>query len=168
MRQASFLVTLRGVVMVATSLLLVPALSSMLTRRFHLEAVVKDLLLVKGSCVLAVVGFFLTFIVPTPAVLMLGVVVVTLSTPFTVATVSLSASFVSPGQVATLYSAVSLATSFSFIIVGPIFACVFKLGMRLGLAWSGLPFGLASVLSALVLIPIAFIRVGRQAVNGDP
>jgi hypothetical protein len=129
---------------------------------------VKDLSLARGSSIFAIVGFFVTFIAPTPAVLLLGVVLVALSAPFSLAIISVSASFVSADQVATLYSAVSLVISFASILAGPVFASVYGLGLRMGLAWSGLPFALASALFALILIPIAFIRVGRQAVDGDP
>lgn len=108
-----------------------------------------------------IVGYFLVFIAPAPAPLIIGTLLMSLSLPFLIAVMSVATSFVSPEHVATLYSAMSVTQSLGTIVAGPTFAKLYAVGMQLGLAWSGLPFAVGSLIFTLVLIPVMCIRPAR-------
>lgn len=59
-------------------------------------------------------------------------------------------------DVGRLYALISLVTGIGNLIAGPSLAWAFGVGMRLGQAWVGLPFAIATVLF-LVMAPVMFI-----------
>lgn len=138
--------------------LLVPLLSSYLTLRQHCSAAEKDLCISRVSAVFGVLGYFLVFVAPTPAPLIIGTLMMSLSMPFVISVMSVATSFVSAEHVATLYSAMSVTNSLGTLAAGPTFAKLFEVGMRLGLEWSGLPFAVGSLIYIVVLIPVLCIR----------
>ncbi|CRG89187.1 MFS transporter, putative [Talaromyces islandicus] len=159
--EASYLISVRGCMTLAAYLFLVPFLSTYLTRSLHYSAVEKDLYISRASAVFGVVGYFLLFTAPTPALLIFGTLLKSLSLPFLIAVMSVATAFVSPEHVATLYSAMSVTQSLGTIVAGPTFAKLYAVGMRLGLGWSGLPFAVGSLIFIVVLIPVMYIRPAR-------
>ena len=152
------LVAVRGIVVVVNYAILMPLIASVLNR--YLEAKRKDFRLSQVCGALATVGFAVTALAPSPIVLVLGLVALSLGSAIAVASRSLVTSFVAEDQVGTLYSAASVMTSVGSLSAGPVFAYVFKLGLYLGANWSGLPFLLAAVLFAASLAAFSCIRLG--------
>ncbi|KAL1967454.1 hypothetical protein VTN77DRAFT_3239 [Rasamsonia byssochlamydoides] len=168
--RARFLISLRGSVSVATVLLLVPVISSLLIRYLHLDAARKDLYIAQASAAFAIAGYFVIFVAQTPPVLILGVVLMSLGIPFGMSLLSVATSLVLSDHIATLYSTVLVMNSVGMVVAGPIFASVYGFGLRLGLSWSGLPFGLASLIFVFASVAISCVRTGRPrsvAVAGD-
>lgn len=157
--QASLLVAVRGTVTLVNFLILMPFLSFILTKYFHLDAKWKDFRLSQGSGLLAIVGFAAIALANTPAVLIFGLVSLSLGSAFAVTSRSLATSLVAPDHVGTLYAAATLIQSLGTIISGPLFAYTFSLGMHFGDAWLGLPFLQAALLFILVFIAVSCIRL---------
>lgn len=151
------LVTIRGIVVVVNFTILMPFISSVLSR--YLEAKQKDFRLSQVCGALATVGFAVIALAPSPIVLVLGLVALSLGSAIAVTSRSLVTSFVTEDQVGTLYSAASVMMSVGSLSAGPLFAYAFKLGLDLGANWTGLPFLLASVLFAVSLAAFSCIRL---------
>lgn len=77
--------------------------------------------------------------------------------PFVVAITSVATSFTPAEHVATIYTALSMSQSIGIIIAGPTFAKLYSAGMHIGLEWSGLPFGVAASLYAVIMITLMFL-----------
>jgi hypothetical protein len=164
--QASYLISVRGCMTLATLLIVLPILSSFLTQYLRYEAITKDLSIARFAAVSGILGYFLIFIASTTFSLLAGTLFISFSIPFTWSVVSVAASFVpSQNQIATLYAAMSVSKSVGSVVAGPIFASLYGVGMQLGLEWSGLPFAVGSIIFFLALIPVVCIRT--QARSGD-
>jgi len=143
----------------ATFLVLVPLLSSFLTRRLKYSTFKTDLTIARVAAVSGIIGYFLIFIASNPVLLTIGCLIVSLSMPFVVAIISVATSFTPAEHVATLYTAMSVSQSIGIIVAGPIFAKLYGAGMHKGLEWSGLPFAVAALLYVVILVPLLFLGV---------
>lgn len=119
----------------------------------------------KGSGILSILGFFAIFIAPTPAILISGLVILSIGTAFLVTTRSLATTLVLPDHVGTLYSAIAIAQGLGILVSGPLFANFFRLGMHLGTAWLGLPFLQAALF--FVVAVAAIWHVNLEPTRGD-
>lgn len=152
----------------ATLLIVLPIVSSFLTRFLHYDPITKDLTIARLAAISGVLGYFLLFIASTTFSLLAGTLFISFAVPFVWSVVSVATSFVpSQNQVATLYSAMSVSKSVGGVVAGPIFASLYGIGMQLGLKWSGLPFAVGSIIFFLTLIPVVCIkaqaRVGERS-----
>lgn len=162
--QASYLISVRGCMTLATLLIVLPILSSFLTRFFHYDPVTKDLSIARLAAISGVLGYFLIFIASTTPLLLGGTLFMSFSIPFVWSVVSVATSFVpSQNQVATLYAAMSVSKSVGGVVAGPIFASLYGVGMQLGLEWSGLPFAVGSIIFFWTLIPVVCMTAHRRA-----
>lgn len=136
-----------------------PLLSYLITKYLHWEPTWKDFRLSQGCGLLATIGFAIIALAAVPAVLVLGLVAISLGSALAVTSRSLATSLVAADHVGTLYSAAAVMQSLGNLVAGPLFACGFNLGMRLGEEWLGLPFLLAALLFVIVFAAISCIRL---------
>lgn len=155
--QASYLISLRSGMSLASFLVLMPLLSSLLLRQLRFSSFKKDLTIARVAAVSGVLGYLLIFVAPTPTLLVTGCLIVSLSIPFVIAMVNVATSFISPEHVATLHTAMSMFQSIGIIVAGPMFASLYGAGMQLGLEWSGLPFAVAGLVFFVVLVALLFL-----------
>ncbi|KAJ5629585.1 hypothetical protein N7528_003242 [Penicillium herquei] len=155
--RASYLISIRGCMTLATFLGFVPLLSSYLTRKLHYTTLKKNLAVANIAVAAGTIGYLLIFIASNEALLTVGCLSVSLSMPFVVTVISIATYFTPAERVATLYTAMSVSQSVGIIIAGPIFAKLYTAGMHIGLEWSGLPFLAAASLFAVILIPLIFL-----------
>ncbi|GAM35309.1 MFS multidrug transporter [Talaromyces pinophilus] len=166
--EASYLISVRGCMTLATLLIVLPILSSFLTRLLHYDPVTKDLSIARLAAISGVLGYFLTFIASTTPLLLGGTLFMSFSIPFVWSVVTVATSFVpSQNQIATLYAAMSVSKSVGSVVAGPIFASLYGVGMQLGLEWSGLPFAVGSIIFFLALIPVVCMRAQARAGEGS-
>ncbi|KAJ5714092.1 uncharacterized protein N7483_011273 [Penicillium malachiteum] len=158
--RASYLISIRGCMTLATFLGFVPLLSSYLTRQLHYTTLKKDLAVAKIAVVAGSIGYFLIFLASDAALLTIGCLSVSVSMPFVVTVISIATYFTPAERVATLYTAMSVSQSIGIIIAGPIFAKLYSAGMHIGLEWSGLPFLAAASLFPVIMIPLLFLGPG--------
>ncbi|KAJ5915558.1 MFS general substrate transporter [Penicillium verhagenii] len=156
---SSLLISLRGIFALANFLLLMPAVSSILTKYFHLPSSLKDLRIAQGSSFISALGLFIIGTASSRAILITGIVFVALGAPFAVSCRSFVTSLIRPDQMGTLYSSASAVTSIGMMIAGPLLAYAFRLGLHLGPAWLGLPFTLAGAIYLLGSISLVLLRV---------
>lgn len=148
-------------------LIVVPVLSSFLTRFLHYDAATKDLSIARLAAVSGVLGYFLMFIASTAPLLLGGTLFISFSMPFVWSVVSVATSFIpSQNQIATLYAAMSVSRSVGSVVAGPFFASLYGVGMQLGLEWSGLPFAVVSIIFFMTLIAIFCIRAQARVGEG--
>ncbi|KAH8699155.1 major facilitator superfamily domain-containing protein [Talaromyces proteolyticus] len=161
--QAAYLISLRGAVTLTLYLAIIPLISSLLIHKLRYTALQKDLFIARMAAMAGVIGYFLVFIAPHTAPLIVGIVFMSLSMPFVISVMSVATSFVSAEHVATLFSAMSVSQALGNIVAGPTFAKFYVVGMQFGLRWSGLPFAFGSVLFLMSLIPVLIMRVHNRA-----
>ncbi|KAJ5131395.1 uncharacterized protein N7515_007434, partial [Penicillium bovifimosum] len=157
--RASLLISLRGIFSLATYLLIMPTLTFLAAKYLDVHGKYSDHLMSKGSGVLSVVGYIAIFLAPTPAVLIGGLVILSIGAAFMVSTRSLVTSLVRPDNVGTLYSTIAIAQGMGTIVSGPLFANLFRLGMHLGKVWLGLPFLQAAVFFGLAVTAVWHVRL---------
>ncbi|KAJ5114323.1 hypothetical protein NUU61_000082 [Penicillium alfredii] len=158
--RASLLISLRGSFTLANYLILMPALSFLAARYLGLHGKWRDYRLTQGSGALSAMGFAAMSLAPAPAVLIGGLVILSLGAAFLVTARSLATSLVRPDQVGTLYSAIAIAQAAGMLVAGPLFANLFRLGMHMGSVWMGLPFLQAAAFYAAATVAIWWIRLG--------
>ncbi|KAJ5458653.1 Major facilitator superfamily domaingeneral substrate transporter [Penicillium sp. IBT 31633x] len=165
--RASLLISLRGIFSLTTYLLIMPTLTLLAAKYLNLHGKYSDQFMSKGSGVLSIIGFISIFAAPVPAILIGGVVVLSIGSAFMITTRSLATSLVSPDHVGTLYSAIAIAQGMGTLISGPLFANLFRLGMHLGNAWVGLPFLQAALFFAVAVAAVWHVRLGPPTRAND-
>lgn len=163
--RASLLVSLRGCVTLANFFVLMPILSYVVVKCFHLEAKWKDLRLSQGSGLVSILGFLFMFIAGSPVALIFGCVLLSLGSAFSVTCRSFITALVLPDHVGTLYSAAALIQSVGVLVAGPLLAYTFRLGLHLGGTWLGLPFLAAAILFLIAFVAISCIRIKPAGEN---
>jgi MFS family permease len=144
-----------------------PILALLTGKYLNLHGKYSDHFLSKGSGLLSIIGFAVIFIAPTPAILIGGQVILSIGSSFMISTRSLATSLVRPDHAGTLYSAIAIAQGLGTVVSGPLFANLFRLGMRLGPAWMGLPFLQASVFFVIAVTALWHIRLGLSPRAND-
>ncbi|KAJ5627096.1 hypothetical protein N7528_004523 [Penicillium herquei] len=157
--KASLLISLRGSITLANFLVFMPALSFILTRHFHLEGKLKDLRLTQITSIFLAIGFIIIGKAISWAMLIVGIVILSLAASFAVFCRSFVTSLVPPDRVGTLYSSAAALTSFGMTISGPLLAYMLRWGLHLGPAWFGMPFLLAGALCLLCSVFLVKLKV---------
>jgi hypothetical protein len=160
--QASLLISLRGIFNLANYLVVMPALSFVAAKYLNLHGKHRDHRLSQGSGLVSIIGFLVIGLAPVPALLICGLVVLSLGSAFLITARSLATGLVPPDQVGTLYSAIAISQSLGILISGPLFAYLFRIGLHFGGAWMGLPFLQAGLLYVIATIAMWCIRVPRD------
>ncbi|OOQ84586.1 MFS transporter [Penicillium brasilianum] len=144
--RASFLITLKGTINLITLLLILPRLSTWLSRRMSWSPAVKDLRIVQGSAWILTLGMTLMGFAALPELFISGLCLFALGWGFYSALRSLATALVSPSQVGVLNSGIGLAQSLGSLVAGPILAAAFGYGLRQGGMGMGLPYMVAATL----------------------
>ncbi|KAJ5720497.1 MFS general substrate transporter [Penicillium malachiteum] len=144
--KASLLISVRGSITLANFIVLMPAVSFLITRYFHLEGNLRDLRLAQILCLISALGFIIMSEAISWAMLIMGVVLLSLGAAFAVFGRSFMTSLVPSEHIGTLYSSAAALTSLGMMISGPFLAYMFRWGLELGRSWLGLPFILAGAL----------------------
>ncbi|KGO74874.1 Major facilitator superfamily domain, general substrate transporter [Penicillium italicum] len=165
--RASLLISLRGIFALVTYLIIMPILSFLTAKHLSLRGKRSDHFLSKGSGVLSIIGFAIISIAPTPAILIGGQVILSIGSAFMITTRSLATSLVQPDHAGTLYSAIAIAQGLGTLVSGPLFANLFRLGMHLGTAWTGLPFLQASLFFIVAVTAVWHVRLGPSPRAND-
>ncbi|KAJ5167488.1 uncharacterized protein N7482_006269 [Penicillium canariense] len=161
--RASLLVSLRGVFSLANYLIIMPVVSFLAANYLNLHGKHRDHRLSQGSGLVSVIGFMAIGLAPVPALLICGLVILSLGSAFDITLRSLATGLVPPDLVGTLYSAIAISQSLGVLIAGPLFAYLFRAGLHFGGTWMGLPFLQAGLFYAIATIAVGYIRVPPAA-----
>lgn len=147
-------------------LLVVPAASHLMTSRLHMSAAAKDLFLCRFSTVVNIAGALIFGCASSMSVIMVGIVVFAMGGAYQLAALSI-VSFMAPaGKASTMYATVNVLMGMGVIVAAPAVAAFFKLGMRLGGAWIGLPYFVVAGTYVVTLVLLSFVRVDKRR-GGD-
>ncbi|KAI0192750.1 MFS multidrug transporter [Xylaria flabelliformis] len=154
--KASYLVSVRAAINLAVLFALIPVVSRYFKKR-GLSSPLIDQYITVASGVLLALGSVLIFAAETPVALIFGQVVAAFGFSFTVTARSFVTTLVDARYMGVLSTAVTIASHGALAVGGPFLAWTFKVGLRLGYAWFGMPFLVEGILFALgtVLVLLA-------------
>lgn len=164
--QAGLLLNWRTITSLILLVILVPGVSHILTSRFHMSAAAKDLLLCRFSTVVNIAGALMVGFAGSMPVMIAGVVVFALGGGFMLGALSIVSLMAPPGKASTMYATVNVLMSMGVIVAAPAVAAFFKLGMRLGGMFIGLPYFIVAGTYVVTLILLGFVRVDNKK-GGD-
>jgi hypothetical protein len=159
LRQASFLISLKGITNLSALLLILPALSRALDR--FLPPIRRDLRISLGSILTIAVGHVVMALAASPTVFVVGLSISSLGAGFFPALRSVATALVDEAEIGLLGTTIALTQSIGAIIAGPMMAGTFKFSMRLHGIWLGLPYMTATALVLLACWATLMIRVPR-------
>jgi hypothetical protein len=160
--RASFLITLKGVINLVTLLLILPRLSTWLSRQMSWSPVLKDLRIVQGSAWILTSGTIPMAFAAIPELFISGLCLFALGWGFYSALRSLATALVSPSQVGVLSTGIGLAQSLGSLVAGPILAAAFRHGLRQGGIGMGLPYMVAAALFFMASCLTCMIRIAGE------
>ncbi|KAJ5358647.1 major facilitator superfamily domain-containing protein [Penicillium cataractarum] len=160
--RASFLITLKGVINLITLLIILPRLSTWLSRQMSWSPAVKDLRIVQGSAWILTSGTAFMAFAAIPELFISGLCLFALGWGFYSALRSLATALVSPSQVGVLNSGIGLAQSLGSLVAGPILAAAFGHGLRQGGIGMGLPYMVAATLLFMASCLTCVIRIAGE------
>ncbi|KAG6035507.1 hypothetical protein E4U41_006048, partial [Claviceps citrina] len=145
---ANLLFSLRGLITLLLSLVIVGAIDRLLQRKLGLTSPLKDLLLSEASCLLIILGVALVGLAPSSPLMVAGVAISALGSSLPVslrcAIISMSSSpsrqTPTPTPMASLNAAAGMAQSVGILISGPVLAATYSWGLERGGVWVGIPF----------------------------
>lgn len=156
--RASLFLSVRGFVTLAVYLVLMPALSGVLTTTTSLSAMQKDRRMAQLSGIFSGAGLGMVALAAVPAWYVAGVVISALGAGFIVFARSLATQLVTPAQRSTLYAAIAVVQSVGALVAGPLLADLFRAGLTLGRDKMGLPFLFAGLLVGLAVGAVSAVR----------
>ncbi|KAK5989003.1 Efflux pump ustT [Cladobotryum mycophilum] len=157
--EASFLVTIKGIVNLVLLLVLLPRLSLILGK--HMPTAIKDLIIVQGSAWMLALGTAIMAFATHPGLFIVGICTFALGWGFYSALRSMATAIVSPSQTGVLNTTIALSQSMGSMAAGPLLALAFRRGIELGGVWTGLPYMIATVLFVGASILVWGMRIPR-------
>ncbi|XWW96069.1 hypothetical protein V2A60_004039 [Cordyceps javanica] len=140
--------------------LVLPGLSWLMLRR-DMSALRKDLWLARASGCVQVLGSLLTALAPTGPAFVAAIALYECNRGYMPSLVSVVVSVADRAgivQQTTVYACVSTMAATGAMLAGPVMASAFRIGLRWGLSWYGLPFFAAGVLQLCALFILIYVR----------
>ncbi|KAI5787895.1 major facilitator superfamily domain-containing protein [Pyronema domesticum] len=156
---AGELLSVRAAFNLVLLLVILPVLSSLAMTRFNLTVSQRDLWISRISVFLVTLGFFGLGLSPTPALMVLSLVVYTLGSGFGAANRSLATTMVHPDHIGKLYTSIAVFDTIGALVGGPTMSYAFKWGLKKGPAWTGAPFVILGVCFVGLLAVMVVVRV---------
>ncbi|KAJ4405922.1 hypothetical protein N0V82_010222 [Gnomoniopsis sp. IMI 355080] len=160
--QAGYVQTAFGAAQVVQSLVILPWLSRALMQSIKLRPADehhRDLSIARWSAGVSLAAALLLGLAPTLAAFIFGLFVLSLGTGLFSIVRSLMSLYVDPVHRSRLFGLVGMVEIVGQIYAQPMLAELFKIGMRLGGEWIGLPYFGLSVLVAVVTGLLLFVKV---------
>ena len=160
---ATLLTSIRSGLNVLIFLVLIPALSTILSSRFAFTSLRSDLWLGRASCILSAVGFGVFGFAPHIALSIIGMILFTFGNGHAMFIRSLLTSLVEQHHVARLYNIIGIVNTVALMAGSPLLAGLFQEGLQLGGVWAGLLYYLISGLYLCVTF-LMFVVGAREPV----
>ncbi|KAL4971127.1 MFS transporter [Aspergillus stella-maris] len=148
MAKASILKSLKGSINLAL-LLILPTLSRLLSTKFSLPPLKRDLLITRLSALFLSLGFILMGLAPHIVPFIFGLSIMSLGWGYPSTLRSVSTALVHEHQVGLLNSTIALVQGVGGVLCMPMVAAVFRKGIMWGGAWMGMLFLVAGGLFAV-------------------
>ncbi|OHE99738.1 Sir2 family protein [Colletotrichum orchidophilum] len=156
--KATLLGTVSTVTNIVMLLVVLPALSWLITKRTGVHPLVRDLWLTRMSGILLAIGCFMVAIAFAPWFLITALVVFSMGTVYTNICRAILNAVVEPHTIGTLNTAIAWVEQVSLLVSAPVISALLKAGNSAGGLWLGLPY-MAATLMAIGGTAIAFISL---------
>ncbi|KAG8161996.1 hypothetical protein KVR01_007761 [Diaporthe batatas] len=157
--QSSFLLSIRAFSNLVLLLVLLPLASYLLVSKWSFTGHAKDLWLARASGVLLTIGAFTIGLAVQPAVMIIGLGLMSLGSGYNLLVRSLLAATVEKSHIGTMYTVIGTLETVGILISGPLLAITFRVGMEGDGGWIGLPYIIAGILLLLAAVIVCSIRV---------
>jgi len=164
--KATFIISLRSGFSIAVLLILLPWISHCMATRFGFDTKRKDLTLARASVLFASLGWILIALAPSLPLFVVAVSILVLGGGFSHLVRSLLTSLVLPGEVAKLYTILSVLDTLGMMGGSALFAWLFKVGLNHGDAGLGLPFLCLGILHVVFAGIVFCVRI-RSGDRGE-
>lgn len=151
---ASFLIPIGAVTNFIVLVVVLPAIYHILSHRFHLRSMVKDLIVARGSLMFLVIGALGMAWGPVPTLFILAVILFAFGSGFSSSTRSLVTSLVHPDEVSRLYAVMSVVDTLGIMMYGPILSKTYGWGLDLAGPWTGMAFIAIAVMYGVLGLPV--------------
>ncbi|CAK3981880.1 hypothetical protein AC579_680 [Lecanosticta acicola] len=159
--QGTLLITLRNAVQVFLLLVLLPYLSQLAIRIFHLCGQRKDLYLARASQVLVATGWIGVAASPTLGSVVVSLAITSLGAGAGFLTRSFLTSLLPAEHIAVAYSLISMTDTLGSMFGNPLLAELLARGLALGGFWAGLPFFFVGIVAAFFAILMFMVRLRK-------
>lgn len=159
--RATLMVSLRAGLTCAMYLGVMPLAAYVLVSRWGYSGKKKDLHLMRGSAILASVGWCFVGVAPSVGFFIFAMTVLTLGSGFATLVRSFVTGLVGPQDVAKLFTLMSVLDTVGMMAASPLFAWIFKKGMGLGGVWLGLPFWCLGACNAVFAVLAFMMHTGE-------
>ncbi|OAA72852.1 Major facilitator superfamily transporter [Akanthomyces lecanii RCEF 1005] len=159
--EAGLLSSVAAAANLAVLVLVLPGASYLLLLRYRFTALRKDLWLARASGCVQVLGSFLTALAPTGPAFVAAIALYECNRGYTPAVVSVIVSVAERAGIAqhsTVYACISTMSAMGSMLAGPVMASAFRVGLRWGQSWYGLPFLAAGLLQLCTLFILLYVR----------
>lgn len=159
--EAGLLSSVVAVANLAVLVLVLPGASYLLLARHGFTALRKDLWLARASGCVQVLGSFLTALAPDGPAFVAAIALYECNKGYTPAVVSIIVSVAEREGIAqhsTVYACIATMSAMGAMLAGPVMASAFRIGLRWGQSWYGLPFLAAGLLQLCTLCILVYVR----------
>lgn len=164
--QGGYVQSAYGVAQLVQSLVILPWFSRALMRSTKVRPVDethRDLSIARWSAGISLVAALVLGLAPTLPAFLFGLLILSLGTGLFSLVRSLMSTYVDPIHRSRLFGLLSMVEIVGQIYAQPLLAELFKIGMRLGGEWIGLPYFGMAVIVAVVTGLLLFVRVSPKA-----
>lgn len=137
--EVGLLSSARAFVALGTTAIVLPAADAYMRKTLKIPLIKKDMWLVRVNILFMMVGATCIGLAPTKALLLTSLTIMSLGIGYELAMRGMLAQ-VAGDRVATVYTTMSLMETIGELISGPLLAKLYRVGLGLGMEWSGLPF----------------------------
>ncbi|KAI4592928.1 hypothetical protein KJ359_010180 [Pestalotiopsis sp. 9143b] len=163
--KASILLTVRSVASLVVLVLILPALTQLLTTRFKVSVIRRDAWIARLTGLAGVIGALLIALAATSEILILGLITFAIHGGMTPVLRSLLSNMVEPRYLGTMNSLLGILEMIGLMVGAPALFASFRRGFEIGGDLIGLPFICAAAMIALSTCIVWLLPVGRKNDN---
>ncbi|KAF3024910.1 hypothetical protein E8E14_012854 [Neopestalotiopsis sp. 37M] len=160
--KASFLLTTRSIVSLVVLILILPAMTQLLTKRFKVSVIQRDVWIARVTGLAGVVGALLIALASTPEILILGLVTFAIHGGMTAVLRSLLSNMVEHRHLGTMNSLLGILEMLGLMAGAPALFSSLRRGFEIGGDLIGLPFLCAAAMIALSTCIVWLLPVGEK------
>ncbi|KAE9374833.1 MFS general substrate transporter [Stipitochalara longipes BDJ] len=156
--EASFLFPISSVTTCIGLVVALPAVYHVLSTRYEMSTMAKDLLVARGSLIIYIIGALAVALGAIPSFFVIGTMIYACGAGFSAAIRSLVTSLVHPDEVSRLYTVLAVIETVGQIAYGVLLPLALGWGLHLGGLWKGIPFLICAALFAVIGLPIWLVK----------
>jgi len=168
--EANLLFSFRSAINAALFIFLLPGITWVLDKKYHMTTMNRDLRLAQTSVIFLPLGLFIMAFAGNISSMTTGLVIMTLGTGYSSLMRSLVTSIFERQHIARLYSAIAVFETLGSMFSGPTLAGLFQWGIHLGGMWQGMPFftaGLMALLTAVLAWTVPVLPSQRSKCSAE-